>query len=566
MVNRSDLHFRWIAGAFCFYFIILMHVYFQNVGGIGFNLPGNVMGALFLSASTILILVSTFLNPIKQSAAWMWLLSGGCVLLLPALWTPLEQLTVAWPRLFGLILGLVAYFSLLQIRLNRSHRFYLLVMLLVAIDIEAAIGFLQYFHIFMPSSGYAVNIGQRVYGIFQQCNVMATFIATGVPLSVYVWYRLADHTRYYHYFRVIAAGSLIILPCLLIVICSRAGLLGALLLVPLQLWALGMHRPRKMATAMIFIIVGAVVGIVLTWVNNPVRPLDASAPIILRIEYWRESLRMIVEKPLCGWGYGAFQADFLHSFYEHPAAYIQPIGIVRHPHNEWLFWGVEGGIPALFGLLVMFTGFLRIVFRPSSFQKKNVCHLLIHILKSRWVIIFPILFHTQVEYPFYISAAHGILFLILLRCSDVRKNTNASAPLYRGGSTIKAAVIVLSLLMTGYLAYSLYTVRVITSVERHELPVSQLRYLRWPSLMDARLSYDVHTLLLLQYRLHADTRLLVDYRTWATQMINIRPDANLYFNLLLVSRLLKDEVTARMLFSDAHLFFPLDPRFVANKF
>ena len=75
-------------------------------------------------------------------------------------------------------------------------------------------------------------------------------------------------------------------------------------------------------------------------------------------------------------------------------------GYVDHPHNELLFWLAEGGIMPFFGLILVAGAWIIMIIRMPL--KESLCFL---------AIILPIIVHTQVEFPFYQSLVHWIVFL-----------------------------------------------------------------------------------------------------------------------------------------------------------
>ncbi|MFQ9621647.1 MAG: Wzy polymerase domain-containing protein [Enterobacteriaceae bacterium] len=76
---------------------------------------------------------------------------------------------------------------------------------------------------------------------------------------------------------------------------------------------------------------------------------------------------------------------------------------LTYPHNDLLFWWVEGGAVALLGLLVLgVSGFWLLLRRPGVRQLALLACLM------------PILLHTQLEYPLYQSPVHWLLVLILV--------------------------------------------------------------------------------------------------------------------------------------------------------
>lgn len=90
---------------------------------------------------------------------------------------------------------------------------------------------------------------------------------------------------------------------------------------------------------------------------------------------------------------------------------------LTYPHNDLLFWWVEGGAVALLGLLVMgVSGFWLLLRRPGVRQLALLACLM------------PILLHTQLEYPLYQSPVHWLLVLILVNLAD-RCPSGEQAPL-----------------------------------------------------------------------------------------------------------------------------------------
>ena len=81
---------------------------------------------------------------------------------------------------------------------------------------------------------------------------------------------------------------------------------------------------------------------------------------------------------------------------------------VLHPHNEILLWLSEGGIAPLVGLLIFAGAYLIMVFRVHWNEA----------LPSL-ALVMPILLHTQFEYPFDLSLAHWITFLLLVYLLDI---------------------------------------------------------------------------------------------------------------------------------------------------
>ena len=542
MMSKSKA--AWLFGLAAFYCLIAMHIYWPNRGGSGFYLPWNLVGGIFIA----LLIIGAMLfsrPPLATSGFFKLLASGSLILLLPLLWAQQPWLSEALPRLMGLVLGVLAYFALLQIPLDRRWRRRLLMLLLAATVIEALLGLVQY-SLLQPGNWMGYNtLKNRPYGIFQQWNLMASFMATGLALALYLLSARRPLSRSLQW---LAAAMLLLAPLLLIVIASRVGLLAALLLSPLQLWMLYRLNRRRAGIALLLLMAGVSAGLLLVMLNGATRALMLPEPIFYRLTYWQEALDMIAERPWLGWGYGHFQHDFLHHFYTTHSSGMESVAI-SHPHNEILLWGVEGGLLSLSGIALIVRGLWRLLrhSRPVPLRP------------APWLAALPILLHMMVEYPLYLSAAHAVLLLVILRVSDLRRRlrlpSHSQLPLRLTTAGIAA-------LMVPYLLNGLHSALIITAVEKSGLrqfgPMSQVIT---PTPWQVRYDYDMQLRQLLQYPQTRDMATLLSYQQWAENEIRVRPDANIYINLMAVSRLLQQPQRAADLQRQAKRLFPHDARF-----
>ena len=122
--------------------------------------------------------------------------------------------------------------------------------------------------------------------------------------------------------------------------------------------------------------------------------------------FFPQSLDMLIEKPFTGYGYGRFEPEYItYTARQHQlnANYDPGFPSLNHPHNELLFWGVEGGLlPVLAIIIAAIIVLLRI------YNAKKGTRL------AMFALFVPIVLHSQLEYPFYHSAIHWITFIILL--------------------------------------------------------------------------------------------------------------------------------------------------------
>ncbi|HEB4995567.1 TPA: pilin glycosylation ligase domain-containing protein, partial [Aeromonas hydrophila subsp. hydrophila] len=166
------------------YWPLGMHFFMHNPGGAGLYLPFNAWGWIFASLVIGLGLWQVTLQQrlvFSSLQGWLWL--GALLLLLPMAYPGFDLKDYAIPRLLGLFAGLLFLFCLYQWQLVRASRDQLFYLLLGAVAIEALLGLVQYY-LLIPGNwlGYDTR-ANRPYGIFQQPNVMATFMATGLALA-----------------------------------------------------------------------------------------------------------------------------------------------------------------------------------------------------------------------------------------------------------------------------------------------------------------------------------------------------------------------------------------------
>ncbi|CAI2452685.1 Domain of uncharacterised function (DUF3366) [Serratia ficaria] len=113
-----------------------------------------------------------------------------------------------------------------------------------------------------------------------------------------------------------------------------------------------------------------------------------------------------------------------------------------------------------------------------------------------------------------------------------------------------------------YMLNGLHSALIITRVEKTGLrqfaPMNQVIS---PTPWQTRYDFDSQLRLLLQYPRTRDAAALRSYRRWAENEIRVRPEANIYFNLIRVSRLLQQPQRAAQLQSQARRLFPHDGRF-----
>ncbi|MGQ8819237.1 Wzy polymerase domain-containing protein [Serratia sp. NA_13] len=500
-------------------------------------------------------------------------IAGIVVLTIPLLYaSPAGLLRADW-RVAGLVAGAVFYSTWLQVRLSRLQRQGVLFIVLLAVSGQAVLALVQ---LFAPAWAWVpMKAGSRVYGIFQQPNVLASFMATGLALALMLFllpgFALV-RARYEHCRQAFLGVLLLVLPMLLVWIQSRVGWLGGGLVVWLFLWCFNARFPARCKQATVLLGAGVLIGLIGMLAAGPedgLRYLNHEASNHARWTMLHDTLRMIAEKPWLGWGYGSFEYNFLHFRIN-----LQPPTVVseiaNHPHNEILLWWVEGGLVALLGIGLIMLGCVRLVLRVwrwdagafeagrrSAGEASGLC-----------LVLLPMALHTQLEYPFYLSALHFMVFLMVLAMLERQvSGVMASRPLpafwgwvLRGG--LPPVSVAILLLMVSSLQGGLILTRAeragLVDMRDVQAMPTLARWVHWE-----RVRFDEQVNALLTYNRTRDEHLLERYVHWAQDYLTWRIDANVYASLIMILHHQRQEVSAEHYRQDARLFFPADTRFQA---
>lgn len=541
----------------CFFYLLLgMHFFMHNPGGAGLYLPFNAWGWIFASLVIGLGLWQVTLQQrlvFSSLQGWLWL--GALLLLLPMAYPGFDLKDYAIPRLLGLFAGLLFLFSLYQWQLVRASRDRLLYLLLGSVAIEALLGLVQYY-LLIPGNwlGYDTR-ANRPYGIFQQPNVMATFMATGLVLAG--WLELRGNAN--PWLKGLRYGVILAVSLLLVALQSRVGQLGGLLALLLLVPAL--HRQRRLAQVLGLVALGVGLGIASQYgISGVKRGLEAYQSGGMRSIYWPYAAKLIAQSPWVGWGYGSFETTFLHHYMADKAlnpAMVQIEYNLDHPHNEFLYWAVEGGLAPMIGMVLMGGA------------------LLWRVSKAGWVkgaallaLVTPILLHTQTEYPLYHAIAlwWALLLLVYVLDAEVEEGLQASGRaswreyVYRPWLLLRFVAIIIPLLVVPFMLTAIHTAWVVTKYERggYKEPTLLLDVVN-PMAWLTRVEFDVNSVRLmvgLQANNHAE---LEAYLDWGQAFVRHTPRANIYANMVIALDALGRKEEALALRREALALYPGDP-------
>ncbi|NOH80960.1 ligase [Vibrio sp. RE86] len=533
-------------------YLLAMHFFMPNPGGSGLALAFNPATWLGVAFALAIGLYQVGTNgTFKYNKLTIGLFLCCVMLTLPALYTN-SNLSLSIGRLVGLWVGLLLFVTLQQFRFSNKQKQRLLWFITIAVFIEALFGWIQFF-LLEPGNLFGYNtVKNRPYGIFQQPNVMASFLATGLALSGYL---LTRHPCKYGR-KVSEVALLYLMPIatipLLIFLASRTGWLAALLSIAFLLPYLYRFATRKRFLGWsLAIIAGLGVGVA----HNMLAEEGSLAAKRAHIESPRQytfpqALDMLIEKPFTGYGYGRFEPEYIvYTARQHQLNpnYKPGLASMDHPHNELLYWGVEGGLLPIMGILL---AAILVLSRIAQGTKGSRLAL--------FALFVPIVLHSQLEYPFYHSAIHWITFVILLYWVDQRTASYRQNSLSFVSQTIlRVLSLVVPIITSFYMLSTLHTNYVLTNFERsHPKNPEILELVSNPVVWKDRYDWDIFSTYLNIGLYQQDPKFIQPYIDWSLEIIENKPRPAFYNNLILAYQGLGDSVKAEQIRREAQFLFP----------
>ena len=429
-------------------------------------------------------------------------------------------------------------------------------MLFRSVAIEALLGLVQYY-LLVPGNwlGYDTKVN-RPYGIFQQPNVMASFMATGLALAIWLELRKEGNP----WLQALRYGVIVSTSLLLVVLQSRVGQLGGLLALILLVPQL--YRQRQLGRMLGLAGLGIALGLLsLYGLAGAKRGLEIYQSGGMRSVYWPYAARLIAEAPWTGWGYGSFESVFLQHYMADKAlnpAMVQIEYNLDHPHNEFLYWAVEGGLAPMLGMVLMGGALLWRLGRAGIVRGAALLAL-----------VTPILLHTQTEYPFYHAIAlwWALLLLIHVLDAEVEEQAHANWREYvcRPWLLLRFAAIAIPLIVVPFMLTALHTAWVVTKYERggYKQPALLLDIVN-PLAWLTRVEFDVNAVRLM-VGLQANNKAELEaYLDWGQAFVRHTPRANIYANMVIALNALGRTEEADRLRTQALMLYPGEPLLTAS--
>jgi len=529
------------------YCLLAAHFTFPNHGGSGLELPQNLVGWCFIALLVGLgFWTWTRRKRVYYTPLTLWFMGGALVLALPQLYPIAVSPGGAGLRLLGLAGGVALFFALQQQPWRHSTWLTLLKLILACIALQTVVGLIQYF-VLEPGNILGFDkLANRPYGTFQQVNVMASFMATGLLLSIYLIMddeaSKSPSIRGLAYFQIFASSLL------LVAIQSRTGQLGALCGILLLLPALLKSRLKIVFKITLLMTLGIILAFLSrTVVTQVERGLSVYEDPGVRTVIYEQSADLAISGGLIGQGYGQFES----SWRRHHAAKAAPPGNVirglhalNHPHNETLYWWVEGGVVALLGLLILAYGFLNGL-KALPIQKTGFL----------LALPTPILIHTQTEYPLYHSTLHWVVLVILFAYIDSQIHQRRWVHLPR--VILPAALsLLIPLLTTTLMLTGLQSLLHLTQLEASKPKNYQHLIQIWNPMADIdRFQFHLMELRLLTAISQNDRDELEAFIDWVASRRAIEPRIPYFFNEVLALRALARHREAEALLDHARYLF-----------
>ena len=556
-VNRVSVFF-----IFCALLSIVPSVYIINMGGEGLSLPQNN-----ISVMLVCIIVTYFCYYFKNNCCLLTydqtiilLLVAVTILIIPILYTRSEWSTNALWYWCGIFSGFIFYFFVTQIDWSSSRWWiYSLYTILAMVTLQVIFSLFQLLSL-MDWIPYP-KISWRPYGVFQQVNVLSSFVATGTALisSMILLPEFKLTSRSIELFRKYLLMFLLFLFSFITYsLKSRIGFIGCVISLAF-IYIFFSHENKKLANISVAVVILGFAVSIFFEKNEIIGSRDSSSSTFARVEILKSTWDMIKQKSLLGWGAGGFEFSFQH-FRLSNGNSTESLGIISHPHNEFLFWWVENGVFGLvsfimiciFGVMLFYNGV-----KDWKFNAKNNTLMLV-------LVTIPVILHSQTEYVFRLSFLHWYLTIFLLAVSNNVCTSKQNSQAWRILSpTLTKCIYELSVfcfsLIFVIMCYSLYGVKVLSNVEKSKFTDVDGFYtmsLVSKLIHSDRYSFDSNMISLLEFNQTEDERLLDGYVDWAMQYLKTNIDKSVYFNLVNILQFKGRSYEASLYDRDAKALFP----------
>lgn len=538
------------------YLSFILPIYVENNAGSGLSLPQNIVSWGCIAFFILLVTSRTVISGrIYISKFMLWATLATVLLVLPWFWTS----STLWqhhalPRLAGIAGGLFFTFSLCQIRLNKNLRRLILAVIVFSALIQSAESMLQ---AWLPNMALRLMdfSASSPYGIFQQKNLLASWLATGFGINLYLARTSRSRTR-----TIVWILALYPLCTGIILSESRIGGLAALVMMMVNMVSdVPNLRHRPLAVLHRVMLISSLIvwctGISL-WAMPSGKGADFShtASTEQRLTVLIGTAKLIAKHPVTGSGLGSFESQFPQAL-EEAGLESRENDTFTHPHNEVMYVMAEGGVIALAGLMILAGVWLW----PFLYFLSR--------LNSRWLLPLtglPIIMHMMTEYPLYLSSPHFMLLLLLFRIGIPdsllsRVRMGALIRIIALPTVCLASILSLFLLNAGFSVQKELTQ---AECDMNSGLIPSLPKPNWRNLTQAeRLSRDRFMLKANTPAFTRDTHAMAEFTIWGTRWLSVHNDADVSAALIFIAGLRGDQIQVKQLRKLAGRVFVSDERF-----
>jgi O-antigen polymerase len=405
-------------GSLAFFVLFALHIALPHIPGGGMHSPQGVLAWMMAGVMMLCAACSPALPVALRPGRFTGLcLAGVVVLSLPLLYAPVTWRYLAELRVAGLWGGLLLMVAVRALFATSRLRTLVLALLLAGCVLEALSGIVQVLWFQSPHlpDWMTWSPRRRAVGVFLQPNVMASFTGTGVVLT----WCLLGRTARPGYLALLLASAAVLAFCLPLTQSTQAWLAAALAAGLATLTSAQTPPRRRLMALWLGVVVAGILGSIVWSLLNTGIPSHAAGRLG-RLQMWQNALWLIAQRPWTGWGYGHFEMAYVHAWMTTGNVPQVDHDLTVHPHNELLYWLTEGGAVAGAGLLLILSagisllrGCLQARKSPDPQQQTTGTQALAILCCT-----LPVLMHSQLEWPFYLSAWHWLMVVMLLALAD----------------------------------------------------------------------------------------------------------------------------------------------------
>ncbi|UJF19516.1 Wzy polymerase domain-containing protein [Vibrio sp. SS-MA-C1-2] len=530
------------------FFVAAMHFYMRNLGGTGLSLPFNSFGWIFIAAAiSIGFIEAGRQHKLRYNSLTLKLIFCAILLTIPLSYSN-ANISESYPRIVGLWAGVLFFFSLQQFSFNYRQKQAILWLIIVAVWIEAVLGWAQFLLFDSRNSGGYELLANRPYGIFQHSNLMASFLATGLVISGYMLARVPMYRGKINFRHTLLLITPILTIPLLIVLFSRVGWIGAfvgsLLLIPYLI----KFAPKKLIYLWVAtLVIAATMTIIGEGYINSEIPSQHLGFESARWYTFPQTLHLFAEYPWMGVGYGNFESAYIINTAQwQQANYLPYYGLpgFTHPHNELLYWISEGGLIPLMALLYASWLVLSRILKAVKGTRLALVAL-----------FFPIVIHTQLEFPFYQSLPHWVIFIVLIYWIDSLNPKRKQFEL-KHYQIMKVLGVILFSITFLLMATTLYQGSYVVRYQQGDISLNKLErrlhtIIIWQNSLD-QIQYESK----LERGIASQNRQLLDeYIVWATEQAKRHPRPKIYQQLFRAHQALGQQQQAELIKLEGNYLF-----------